>query len=76
MISFAELFIIVIITLMVFGPKRLPQFAQRLGKLWSSLHRFNEEMHAVLDGEVMKSQLEKNIAKAKQADSHYGESET
>lgn len=73
MISIAEVFIVVIITLVVFGPKRLPQLAQRAGKLWSSLLRLKEEMQVMLAGEVRQSELQENIAKAKQADAHYGE---
>ena len=46
-IGFLELLVILLIVLLLFGAKRLPEVARGLGK---SLHEFKKGMKAVEDG--------------------------
>ncbi|MEE9451644.1 MAG: twin-arginine translocase TatA/TatE family subunit [Gammaproteobacteria bacterium] len=71
MLSFSEICMIAIIALLAFGPKHLPQLAQRLGQLRSFLQNLNGEVRGIFDQELKQTQLQENIEKAQQAEQAY-----
>ncbi len=69
--NFSELLLILVVALVVFGPKRLPMLAYHLGKLFARLHDYKEQLTAFWQQQVNEQMLEENIKKAKQADKLY-----
>ena len=63
-----ELVIILVITLILIGPSRLPEIAQKLGQFWHKLTQFNEKIKEDLDEELKISQLKQNIELAEKAE--------
>jgi sec-independent protein translocase protein TatB len=39
-VNFSEIMVIMVVTLVVIGPERLPQVARTLGKFWGKLQRY------------------------------------
>jgi len=67
--SLSETLIILLVSLLVFGPKQLPMLGHHLGRLFNKLSRWKSQYHQLLDNEMKKQQLEENIKKAIEAES-------
>jgi sec-independent protein translocase protein TatB len=65
--SFGEMFFLVFLALIVFGPKRLPEMARKLGKIIGEFRRASNEFRAQIEDEVRKLELDK-AAKSIQAE--------
>ncbi len=55
--SFGEMFFLVFLALIVFGPKRLPEMARKLGKIVGEFKRASNEFKAQIEDEVRKLEL-------------------
>lgn len=66
--SLAELLVVVIVALVVFGPEKLPKIAYELGKLKAKLQTFTTEFNQTMEKHVA---LERHKEMAKEADKHY-----
>jgi len=62
--SLAELLIILVVALVVFGPDKLPMLAETLGRLVGKLQKLKEQWHHQLDMSVKQQQLEDNERRA------------
>lgn len=69
--SSGELFIILIVALLVFGPDKLPMLAEHLGKLAQRGNRIINNMRKKWDDELQIQQLNDNIKRAEIADIAY-----
>lgn len=71
MISIGEIAIIIIVALVVFGPDKLPELAQRLGRLFHQWQRFTSSIQKDIEESLKEEELNKRIEKAKEADQMY-----
>lgn len=55
--SFGEMFFLLFLALMVFGPKRLPEMARKLGKIVGEFKRASNDFRAQIEDEVRKLEL-------------------
>ena len=55
--SFGEMFFLVFLALIVFGPKRLPEMARKLGKIVGEFRRASNDFRAQIEDEVRKLEL-------------------
>lgn len=55
-IGFQEILLILVITLLVFGPKRLPELGQALGRAIREFRRASEEFRSQIERDIMTSQ--------------------
>jgi Sec-independent protein translocase protein TatA len=69
--STGELFVILIVALIVFGPKKLPMLATHLGLLVKKFFEFKAHASALWQQQLNELQLQENLRKAKEADEHY-----
>lgn len=67
--SLAELIIILVVALVVFGPNQLPDLANKLGKLYLKATRLKTRWSDFLYEQKQQLVLEENIQKAKAAES-------
>lgn len=67
--SGAELLIILLVALLVLGPKQLPQIARFLGKTIAYFKRAQGAIEREYQSQCQIAQLQDNIARAKQAES-------
>lgn len=67
----SELLLILIVALVVFGPKKLPMVAQHLGKLVARLNTYKQQFDVFWQQQLHQQQLQDNIRKAEKADSNY-----
>jgi len=67
--SLSEALIILLVALVVFGPKQLSMLGRHLGLLFNKLNHLKSQYHQLLDNEMKKQQLEENIKKAIEAES-------
>lgn len=72
--SLAELLIIFIVALVVFGPSKLPMLAAHLATLVGFLAERQQLITKFWQEQVNVCQLQDNEKKASQADFHYNES--
>ncbi|GAC1648804.1 MAG: hypothetical protein NVS9B15_07740 [Acidobacteriaceae bacterium] len=56
--SFGEMFFLVFLALIVFGPKRLPEMARKLGKIMGEFRRASNEFKAQIEEEVRKLEID------------------
>ncbi|MBV9670434.1 MAG: twin-arginine translocase TatA/TatE family subunit [Acidobacteriales bacterium] len=56
--SFGEMFFLVFLALIVFGPKRLPEMARKLGKIMGEFRRASQEFRSQIEEEVRKLELD------------------
>ncbi|RUR08137.1 twin-arginine translocase TatA/TatE family subunit [Legionella sp. km772] len=66
-----ELLLIFLVTLLVFGPKKLPMLASHLGMLLRHLISFKNKINLLWEQQVQELQLKENQDKAAQADKQY-----
>lgn len=69
--STAELLVILIVALIVFGPKKLPMLATHLGLLVKKFHQIKAHAHILWQQQLNELQLQDNLRKAKEADEQY-----
>ena len=65
--SFGEMFFIVLLALIVVGPKRLPGLMRELGKYMAEFKRASNEFRSQLETEMMNIELEERAKKEKEA---------
>ena len=56
--SFGDMFFLVFLALIVFGPKRLPEMARKFGKIMGEFRRASSEFRAQIEDEVRKLEIE------------------
>ena len=69
--SLAELLLILMVALLVFGPKQLPMVASHLGSLLRRLNRYKEKSKGLWQQSLYVEQLQDNTKKAAAADADY-----
>lgn len=69
--SIAELLVIALVALCVFGPNKLPELAQNIGRLVGKARKLKTQFDEYLHQQQLQLELEKNIKKAEQADKSY-----
>ncbi len=58
-IGFPELILILIIALLIFGPKRLPEIGKSIGKAISELRRASNELKETIEDEIRAEEIKK-----------------
>jgi TatA/E family protein of Tat protein translocase len=58
-IGFPELILILIIALLIFGPKKLPEIGKSLGKAISELKRASNELKETIEDEIRAEEIKK-----------------
>lgn len=71
MISTGELFVILLVALVVFGPKKLPLLSQHLGLFLKKLKQQRSALLTWWDTQCKELNLQQNIKKAETADALY-----
>ncbi len=66
--SLAELLVIFIVAMVVFGPEKLPELATRLGRLAAKGQHIKHKIHEMIEKEKLQFQLEENEKKAQAAE--------
>jgi sec-independent protein translocase protein TatB len=61
-----EMFFLVLIGLLLFGPKKLPEIGRQLGRFMAEFKRASNEFQAQLNDEVRKLELEEETKKIKE----------
>ncbi len=69
--STGQLLLTMLVTLLVFGPSRLPMLAQHLGRLVAHLERYKQQVGALWQKQLDEQLLEDNQRKALIADARY-----
>lgn len=69
----SEILVILMVSLIVFGPKKLPMLATHLGLLVQFAQKSRSRIHALWDRFNQEEQLKINLRKADEADSLYRE---
>lgn len=59
--SFSEMLFLVFLALIVFGPKRLPEIARKLGKIVGEFRRASNDFRAQIVDEVRKLELQEDV---------------
>jgi sec-independent protein translocase protein TatB len=65
-LSFSEMFVLFILALIVFGPKRLPEIGRQIGKALAEFRRASNEFKAQLEAEMRKIEIEQALQKEKE----------
>ena len=66
--SFAELFLTLLVALLVFSPAKLPKLAYNLGKLARKVNHMKQQWSVFWQQQEQALQLEENLKKAEEAD--------
>jgi sec-independent protein translocase protein TatB len=69
--SAAELLLILIVALLVFGPSKMPMLARHLAKSYRLISHYQQQVSAFLQEQLKEQQLQDNLQKAKKADDQY-----
>ncbi|MCW8399038.1 twin-arginine translocase TatA/TatE family subunit [Legionella sp. PATHC038] len=69
--SSGELLVILVVALIVFGPKKLPMLATHLGLLLRKLNQLKAQAAALWQQQLNAVQLQENQRKAQEADEQY-----
>lgn len=69
--SSGEILVILIVALIVFGPKKLPMLAMHLGLLLRKMDQLKADATALWQQQLKELQLEENQRRAKEADERY-----
>ena len=73
--SFSEILFLVLLGLVLFGPKRLPEIARTMGKFVAEFKRASNEFQSQIHDEIRKLELEEH-AKAIQSEAQAIHAET
>lgn len=73
--SFSEILFLVLLGLVLFGPKRLPEIARTMGKFVAEFKRASNEFQSQIHDEIRKLELEEH-AKAIQSEANDIHAET
>ena len=65
--NFSDMFVIVVLALIIFGPKRLPEMARQLGKALSEFKRASNDFKAQLEAEMRQIEIEETLRKEKES---------
>ncbi len=65
---FSELFVVLIVVLLVFPPKKLPELAQTLGRLLRTFQSFKNQLFSEIQPIEKHLQLKENQARAEKAE--------
>ncbi|WP_028586493.1 Sec-independent protein translocase protein TatB [Desulfocurvus vexinensis] len=60
-----EILLIVVVALLVVGPKKLPQVARTLGKTFGEFKRVTSDVQRTISTEVDRAERQERVAKAK-----------
>lgn len=74
--SSAQLLITMLVTLLVFGPKKLPMLAHHLGQLITRIERYKNQARALWQTQLNEQLLQENQRKALNADALYQQDRT
>lgn len=74
--SLAELLLILLIALVVFGPNKLPMLAQHIGQMLALYQRYKQKTTDFIQTQYQQEQLHQNRKKAQQADLSYATDNT
>ncbi|KTD65592.1 TatB protein (twin arginine translocation) [Legionella santicrucis] len=66
-----EILVILVVALIVFGPKKLPMLATHLGLLLRKINQLKAQAVALWQQQLNEIQLHENQRKAKEADEQY-----
>lgn len=66
-----ELILIVLVALLVFGPKKLPMLATHLGLVMRQISIWKNKINVLWEQQVQELKLQENQRKADEADKHY-----
>lgn len=66
-----EWMLIVVVAVMVFGPKEIPQLAYNLGTLWRYLNKQKQALIQLCEQDLLKRTLQDNEQRAKLAEDRY-----
>lgn len=58
-IGFPEIILILIIALLIFGPKKLPEIGKSIGKAISELRRASNELKETIEEEIRAEEIKK-----------------
>lgn len=58
-IGFPEIILILIIALLIFGPKKLPEIGKSIGKVISELRRASNELKETIEEEIRAEEIKK-----------------
>jgi len=64
----SEIFLILVVVLIVFGPNKLPTLARNLGSFLQKIRKFGFDLQDEIEKQSLSSQLRENQAKAKEAE--------
>lgn len=70
-----EILVILIVALIVFGPKKLPMLATHLGLLLRKINHFKAQAVALWQQQLKEIQFQENQRKAQEADEQYKKEE-
>ena len=57
-LGFAEMFFLVVLALLLFGPRRLPEIARQMGKFMAEFKKASSEFQGQIHEEIRKLELE------------------
>jgi sec-independent protein translocase protein TatB len=63
-----EFFLVLLVAVLVLGPKQLPMAAKQLGRFVARIKRFYQQYRNEFDQMIKLSELQNNIARAEQAE--------
>lgn len=66
--SVGELFVIALVTVVLFGPKKLPLLVHHVSICMAKLHQLKKKAASFWEAQLNEYQLQQNIDKAKQAE--------
>ena len=69
--SSAELLIILLVALMVFGPSKLPMLASHLSRWLCIVNGYRRKLSHFWESQLNEHQLQENVKKADQAEKKY-----
>lgn len=69
--SIGELLLILVVALVVFGPKKLPMVAYHLGMLVGRFNHYKQKALVFWQQQLNEQALQDNLRKAKEADAGY-----
>jgi Tat protein translocase TatB subunit len=65
-LGFSEMFFIIVLAMIVFGPKRLPEIGRQIGKALNEFKRASNDFKAQLETEMRQIELEETLKKEKE----------